>query len=118
MTSHSPPPGRASRCAPSTVPLSHRHRRLADLRTRRPSRAVHSVLCTRVLLNLRAAAARSSALDLDDFTQVTPIVFERTLVDETSDIMRASDEERGIEMARINSPGEDRHADSRSATPA
>ena len=66
-----------------------------------------------MLLNLRAAAARSSALDIDDFTQVTPIAFERTLVDEASHTTRMSGEEHGIEMARFDLPGEDRHADSR-----
>ncbi|KAI0659139.1 hypothetical protein C8Q70DRAFT_153197 [Cubamyces menziesii] len=38
--------------------------------------AVHSTLTSRVLLNLRAAAVRSSDLSLDDFLVSTPIAFE------------------------------------------
>ncbi|KAI0332379.1 hypothetical protein GY45DRAFT_1246696 [Cubamyces sp. BRFM 1775] len=37
---------------------------------------VHSSLTSRVLLNLRAAAARSSGLSLSDFHRSTPIAFE------------------------------------------
>ncbi|KAI0360728.1 hypothetical protein OH77DRAFT_1418724 [Trametes cingulata] len=42
-----------------------------------PHRAVHSTLCSRVLLNLRAAAARSSGLSLDDFNKASCLAFER-----------------------------------------
>ena len=42
----------------------------------RPVRAVHSALCTRVLLNLRVAAARSSELPTTTFARVTALAFE------------------------------------------
>ena len=42
----------------------------------RPVRAIHSALCTRVLLNLRAAAARSSELPTTTFARVTALAFE------------------------------------------
>ena len=35
----------------------------------RPLRVVHSALCTRVLLNLRKAAAHASGMGLDEFTR-------------------------------------------------
>ncbi|KAH9849411.1 hypothetical protein C2E23DRAFT_390619 [Lenzites betulinus] len=41
-----------------------------------PHRAVHSTLCSRVLLNLREAAARASGLSLDDFNKRSHIAFE------------------------------------------
>ena len=54
------------------------HAQLTDrlIRLRRPVRAIHSALCTRVLLNLRKVAAKSSSLPLSEFTQVTQIAFE------------------------------------------
>ncbi|EJF64314.1 hypothetical protein DICSQDRAFT_53677, partial [Dichomitus squalens LYAD-421 SS1] len=42
----------------------------------RPLRAVHSALCTRVVLNLRKAAARMSDMSLDDFTRQTTLQFD------------------------------------------
>ncbi|KAI0635118.1 hypothetical protein C8Q77DRAFT_1106044 [Trametes polyzona] len=44
-----------------------------------PHRAMHSTLCSRVLLNLRKAAARSSGLSLDDFNRRSHLVFEGPL---------------------------------------
>ncbi|TBU59507.1 hypothetical protein BD310DRAFT_408599 [Dichomitus squalens] len=41
-----------------------------------PLRALHSALCTRVVLNLRKAAARMSDMSLDDFTRQTTLQFD------------------------------------------
>ena len=41
----------------------------------RPLRVVHSALCTRVLLNLRKAAARGSRTEVGDFTIQTTVAF-------------------------------------------
>ncbi|KAJ8487794.1 hypothetical protein ONZ51_g3961 [Trametes cubensis] len=41
-----------------------------------PHRAIHSTLCSRVLLNLRAAAAGSSGLTLDEFNRTSHIAFD------------------------------------------
>ena len=42
----------------------------------RPVRAIHSALCTRVLLNLRAAAAQTSELPTTTYVKVTALAFE------------------------------------------
>ncbi|KAI0746366.1 hypothetical protein C8Q80DRAFT_768160 [Daedaleopsis nitida] len=42
-----------------------------------PLRVVHSALCTRVLLNLRKAAADMSGVSLDEYTRHTTMAFDR-----------------------------------------
>ena len=50
-------------------------------------RAIHSALCTRVLLNLRrAAAAESTALPLTDLTQLSQLAFDRRAGLRTTDL--------------------------------
>ena len=44
----------------------------------RPVRAIHSALCTRVLLNLRAAAAQTSELPTTTFVKVAALAFEES----------------------------------------
>lgn len=52
-----------------------------DLTSRRPHRAIHSTLCSRVLLNLRKAAARSSGVSWDEFNKRSELAFERRFSD-------------------------------------
>ncbi|KAI0324076.1 hypothetical protein GY45DRAFT_1375837 [Cubamyces sp. BRFM 1775] len=54
-------------------------------------RAVHSNLTSRVLLNLRAAAARSSGLSMNDFHRSTHIAFEVPAIHSTQPTMALSD---------------------------
>ncbi|KAH9896819.1 hypothetical protein C8Q73DRAFT_427279 [Cubamyces lactineus] len=54
-------------------------------------RAVHSTLTSRVLLNLRAAAARSSGLSMNDFHRSTHIAFEVPAVHSTQPDIALSD---------------------------
>ncbi|KAI0777638.1 hypothetical protein BD413DRAFT_185303 [Trametes elegans] len=49
-----------------------------------PHRAIHSTLCSRVLLNLRKAAARSSGHSIQDFTVRSGLVFEQAPDEELS----------------------------------
>ncbi|KAI0635117.1 hypothetical protein C8Q77DRAFT_680699 [Trametes polyzona] len=56
-----------------------------------PHRAVHSTLCTRVLLNLRKAAARTSGLTIDDFNKRSYLVFEERLPNEDDSLITLSD---------------------------
>ncbi|EIW55762.1 uncharacterized protein TRAVEDRAFT_73558 [Trametes versicolor FP-101664 SS1] len=46
-----------------------------------PHRAIHSTLCSRVLLNLRKAAARSSGVSWDEFNKRSELAFERRFSD-------------------------------------
>ncbi|TBU42337.1 hypothetical protein BD309DRAFT_991780 [Dichomitus squalens] len=51
-----------------------------------PLRVVHSALCTRVLLNLRKAAARSSGQTLDGYTdRQTTLAFDHTSTGQSGD---------------------------------
>ncbi|KAI0826668.1 hypothetical protein BC628DRAFT_1319918 [Trametes gibbosa] len=65
-----------------------------------PHRAVHSTLCSRVLLNLRAAAARSSGLSLDDFNKRSHIAFE-TPGARTSGTTECEDDDSLITLAEL-----------------
>ena len=47
-----------------------------------PVRTIHAALCTRVLLNLRAAAARSSGIDVDDYSRNTTLQFHHNSMSE------------------------------------
>lgn len=58
---------------------------------RRPHRAVHSTLCSRVLLNLRRAAAATSGLSLDDFNRRTQLAFERPMSCDDDSLITLSD---------------------------
>ncbi|KAI0371898.1 hypothetical protein BV20DRAFT_978529 [Pilatotrama ljubarskyi] len=49
------------------------------------SSALQLTLCSRVLLNLRAAAARTCGLSLDDFNRASCIAFERQHIGDVSD---------------------------------
>ncbi|KAJ8487793.1 hypothetical protein ONZ51_g3960 [Trametes cubensis] len=57
--------------------------------------AVHSTLTSRVLLNLRAAAARSSGLSMNDFHRTTHIAFEVPVIHSTQPNIAVSDIESG-----------------------
>ncbi len=67
----------------------------AELILRRPHRAVHSTLCSRVLLNLRKAAAQSSGISWDEFNKRSQLAFERPPFDiEEDSLVTLSDFER------------------------